>query len=141
MTKVPIVFRTTHWVTFSDLDPYQHVGTARYAAYFVDHRMQGLSQRIGWSVEAISRLPFAVWVRRLEIDYIRPVLGDQEIAISSFVRQFSGPDATIECTMTDASGRVVSRALMVAACVDRTTGRSMPWPDDAVHLFFEDPSP
>ena len=74
MTAKPIVFTTTHRVQFSELDPYNHVGTGRFATYFVDHRMQGLSRHIGWDVATLSTLPFAVWVRRLEIDFVRPVV-------------------------------------------------------------------
>ncbi len=137
MSTQPIVFTTTHRVQFSGLDPYNHVGTGRFATYFVDHRMQGLSERIGWDVAALNASPFAVWVRRLEIDFIRPVLADQEITITSFVREFRGPDAFIECTMTNGSGKALSRALMVATCVDKTTSRGMDWPADAIALFFE----
>lgn len=137
MTKKPIIFRTTHKVKFSELDPYNHVGTGRYATYFVDHRMQGLSEHIGWTVTALNNLPFAVWARRLEIDFLRPALADQEVTITSFVREFQGPDAFIECTMADSAGRTVSRALMIVACVDKTTSRAMDWPADAIALFYQ----
>lgn len=137
MTQKPIVFTTTHRVQFSELDPYHHVGTGRFATYFVDHRMQGLSQRIGWDVPTLTSLPFAVWVRRLEIDFIRPVLADQDITITSFVREFRGPDAFIDCTMTDVAGKPLSRALMIVACVDKTSSRSIDWPASATALFYE----
>ena len=138
MAGTPIVFRSTHRVQFSDLDPYQHVGTARYATYFVDHRMAGLHERIGWDVATLAALPFAVWVRRLEIDYVRPGLAAQEVTITSFVREFAGPDAFIECTMSDARGKVLSRALMIVACVDKATGRGMDWPAEAAARFYEE---
>ena len=137
MTKKPIVFTTTHRVRFSELDPYNHVGTGRFATYFVDHRMQGLSLHIGWDVATLSSLPFAVWVRRLEIDFIRPVLADQEITITSFVREFRGADAMIECTMADTAGKTLSRAVMVAACVDKATNRGTDWPAETIALFYE----
>jgi len=133
----PIVFTTTHRVRFSELDPYNHVSTGRFATLYVDHRMEGLARYLGWDTAAIMGLPFAVWVRRLEIDFIRPVLADHEITITSSVREFRGPDAMIECSMTDASGKVLSKALMVAACVDRQTSRSIDWPADAIARFYE----
>jgi acyl-CoA thioester hydrolase len=77
------------------------------------------------------------WVRRMEIDYIRPARGDQEITITSFVREFQGPDATIECTMVDDAGKVLSRCLMTVAHVDRDTNRATDWPPDVAALFFE----
>jgi acyl-CoA thioesterase FadM len=42
MAKVPLIFKSTHRIQFSDLDPYNHMSTGKYATYFVDHRMDGL---------------------------------------------------------------------------------------------------
>lgn len=137
MATAPIVFKSTHRIQFSDLDPYNHVGTAKYAAYYVDHRMQGLCQYIGWDLKALGTLPFMVWVRRLEIDYLRPVRADQEITITSFVRAFSGPDALIECAMVDAAGNNLSRCRMTVAHVDKQTHTATDWPPERAALFFE----
>jgi acyl-CoA thioester hydrolase len=73
----------------------------------------------------------------MEIDFVRPVRGDQEITITSFVREFRGPDALIECTMVDSAGMPVSRCLMTVAHVDKATRRATPWPPDRMALFFE----
>jgi len=86
----------------------------------------------------LAHLPFMVWVRRIEVDFVRPALGDQGITITSFVREFRGPDAHIECTMLDEGGKTVSRCLMIVACVDKQTNRSMDWPAEATALFFQD---
>jgi acyl-CoA thioester hydrolase len=133
----PIVFKTTHRIQFSDLDPYNHMTTGKYATYFVDHRMHGLRERIGWDLKTLATLPFMTWVKRLEIDFIRPARGDQEITITSFVREFQGPDAIIECTMVDDAGKNLSRCLMTVAHVDRNTNRATDWPPDVRALFFE----
>jgi hypothetical protein len=66
---------------------YNHVSTGNYAIYFVDHRVQGLRDYIGWDLTALGKLPFMVWVRRMEIDFLQPARGDQEITITSFVRR------------------------------------------------------
>ena len=137
MSKAPIVYKSTHRIKFSELDPYNHVGTGQYATYYVDHRMQGLRDYAGWDLKARETLPFMVWVRRMEIDYLRPARGDQEITITSFVREFRGPDALIECTMVDSAGKAVSRCLMIVAHVDKETNRATDWPPDRMALFFE----
>jgi acyl-CoA thioester hydrolase len=136
-TQSSIVFKSTHRIRFSELDPYDHVSTGNYATYYVDHRMQGLRDRIGWGLETLETLPFMVWVRRMEIDFVRPVRGDQEITITSFVREFRGPDALVECTMLDSAGTNVSRCLMTVAYVDKQTNRAAAWPPDVMALFFE----
>jgi len=136
-TRTPIVFTSRHRIAFSDLDPYNHVSTANYATYFVDHRMAGLRDYLGWNLKALDALPFMVWVRRLEIDFLRPARGDQEITITSFVRDFHGSDALIECTMVDDRGNDVSRCLMTVAHVDKATSRATDWPPDLIGRFYE----
>jgi acyl-CoA thioester hydrolase len=137
MVATPIIYRSTHRVKFSDLDPYNHMRTAIYSAYFVDHRMECLRENVGWDLKALEKLPFMIWVRRMEIDFLRPAIGDQEITITSFVREFQGSDAHIECTMTDETGKNLSRCLMVVAYVDKSTNRATDWPADTMALFFK----
>ena len=88
MSKAPAVHRTTHRINFSDLDPYKHMRTAMYPAYYIDHRMAALREQAGWDLATLESLPFMTFVRKLEVEFLRPVVGDQEIAISSFVREF-----------------------------------------------------
>jgi acyl-CoA thioester hydrolase len=137
MTKAPIVYKTTHRIRFSELDPYNHVTTGKYATYYVDHRMEGLRENVGWDLKTLETLPFMTWVRRMEIDLMRPVRGDQEITITSFVREFRGPDVLIECNMVDATGKNVSRCLMTVAHVNKETNRATDWPPDLIALFYE----
>jgi len=137
MSTRPIIFRSTHRIKFSELDPYNHARTAVYAGYYVDHRMEGLRERIGWDLATLAKLPFMVWVKRMDIAFLQPAVGDQEITITSFVREFRGSDADIECIMSGAAGKDLSRCLMVVACVDRKTNRAIDWPDDAKALFYE----
>jgi acyl-CoA thioester hydrolase len=138
MSKTPVVYKSKHRINFSDLDPYNHMRTAVYSAYYVDHRMNGLRDYAGWDLKTLAKLPFMVWVRRMEIDFIRPAVGDQEITITSFVREFQGPDAHIECSMVDKAGKQISRCLMIVAYVDKATNRSVDWPPDTMALFFEE---
>lgn len=136
--NTPIVYKTTHRINFSELDPYNHLRTAVYSGYYVDHRMIGLREYAGWDLKTLAKLPFMTWVRRMEVDFIKPAVGDQEISIESFVREFHGPDAYIECSMSDTSEKVISRCLMIVACVDKTTNKAIDWPDDARALFFKE---
>ena len=137
MPNTPIIYKTTHRIKFSDLDPYNHMRTAAYSAYYVDHRMEGLRQNVGWDLKTLARLPFMIWVRRMEIDFLRPALGDQQITITSYVREFQGSDAHIECTITGEDGKNISRCLMIVAYVDKNTNRATDWPAETMAFFFE----
>lgn len=132
-----VVYETTHQIKFSDLDPYNHVRTAVYSAYYVDHRMDGLREYVGWDLKTLAKLPFMLWVRRIEIDFLRSVVGDQVITITSFVREFRGSDAYIECSMIDEAGKNVSRCLMIVAYIDKNTNRAIDWPAETMALFLE----
>ncbi len=137
MPSTPVVFESKHRIKFSELDPYNHLRTEVYAGYFVDHRTDGLRERIGWDLKTLAALPFMLWVRRLEIDFIRAAAGDQQVTITSHVREFRGPDASIECRMVDETGRDLSRCLMTVACVEKSSVRAMDWPAEARALFYE----
>jgi acyl-CoA thioester hydrolase len=131
----PRIYRSQHRVAFSELDPYNHMGTAAYARLFVDHRMAALRDTVGWSHDVIGQLPFLLWVRRLEIDFVRPAIGDLELALASFVREFRGADAIIDCTMSDRSGKLIAQCVMTVAHVDRAAKRATDWPVDVTVLF------
>ena len=137
MTGRPVVYETTHRIAFSELDPFQHLSTGNYARYFTDHRMEGLAKYAGWDLPTLGSLGFMTWIRRMEIDFIRSVGADQEISITSFVREFHGSDAMIECAMTDATGTTVATCLMIVAHVDARTRRATDWPDELRALFFD----
>jgi len=138
MATTPAVYRTTHRVRFSDLDPYGHMRTAAYAAYFVDHRMDAVREQAGWGVANLEALPFKVFTRRMEIDFLRPAAGDQVIAITSAVKDFEGADANIECAMEDDAGTTLARCRIVVTFVDRAGGRPTHWPAEAVAPFVVD---
>lgn len=134
--KEPIQFETHHRVQFSQMDPYAHMNTVHYGSYFLEHRMTGLREHLGWDLKTLMSLPFNVFVRSLKIDFLKPLMGDQEFKVTSFVREFVGSDAHIECTMTDSKGRVAATCLMLATCVDKSTMKSMEWPADQISRFY-----
>jgi len=136
MSNTPLVYRSTHRVQFSELDPFDHVSTGRYATYFVDHRMEAL-RSVGWDLKTIATLPFMPWVRKLELELLRPALADQEITITSSVREFRGADALIECTIADPAGAVLSRCRMTVAHVDKATRRATDWSPEEMARFVE----
>ncbi len=138
MSVTPAIHRTTHRIRFSDLDPYGHMRTAAYAAYFIDHRMDAIRELAGWDIASLGDLPFLVFTKRMDIDFVRPVAGDQVVTISSQARDFEGADANIECTMDDETGRTMARCRFVFTFIDRATGRPAEWTADAVAPFMMD---
>ncbi len=58
------------------------------------------------------------------------------------MREFRVPDALIECTMVDSTGKNVSRCLMTDAHVDnKETNCATAWPSGLMALFFDGGTP
>jgi acyl-CoA thioester hydrolase len=132
-----IVYTTKHRIKFAQLDPYAHMGTEHYAGYFMDHRFHGLRDNVGWDFKTLTKLPFAIWVKRMEIDFIVPIVGDEEITITSHVREFKGYEAHIECSMANSNGVLASKCFMIACYIEKKTLRPTDWPAETMALFFE----
>ena len=137
MQTEPIVSTTMHRIRFSELDPYDHLNTGACATYYTDHRFEGLREHLGWDLRTLGTLPFMIWVRRIDIEFLRPIRGDQKITITSSVREIRGPDAVVDCTMIDSVGKHASRCVMTVAYVDKQTNRSADWPAAIRELIFE----
>ena len=135
MSERPAVHRTTHRIRFSDLDPYGHMRTAAYGAYFIDHRMDAIRELAGWDIRRLAELPFLVFTKRMEVDFVRPVSGDQVVTITSVAQGFEGADALIECVMEDERAATMARCRFVFTYIDRATGRPADWPPEAVEPF------
>ena len=138
MAKVPVVWKTKSRVKFYELDAYRHLGAAQYASYFMEHRYAGARENMGWDFATIMKLPYAIWVQKLDIEYLLPVFGDEEISISSFVREYKGFQAFVELEMTNSQGGVVSRCKMVGVCIEKKTLRPMDWPAEVVAASFKE---
>lgn len=137
MSNAPIVYRTHHRIRFSELDPYNHVNTGHYATYFVDHRVEGLARSLGWDLGSPDKLGFMLWVRRLDIEFVRPARAGQDVTITSFVRAFTGTDALVDAMMIDPTGKTLANCAMTVAYIDRATQRPATWPPAVQALFFD----
>lgn len=134
--KKPIKFRTTHRANFSQIDPYGHMNTQHYLGYFLEHRLTGLRENLGLNLKTLQKSPYGFVARSVTIDLIRPVLGDEEFIIESFVTTFNGKNCYITCEMKSQAGVTLAISEMNFVCVDKTTGRSTPYPQEIQDQFF-----
>jgi acyl-CoA thioester hydrolase len=68
-------------------------------------------------------IPF--FVKRLEIDYRRPIGLDDEVRVWLRVGETRGASFTFEYVV-EAGGEVSAKAITLLACVDKKTGRPVP---------------
>ena len=108
-------------VRWRDLDAFGHVNNATFASYLEMARTEAWNQLFGG--RGALAIPF--FVRRLEIDYRRPIGLDDEVRVWLRVGETSGASFTFEY-LVEAAGEVAAAASTKLACVDRQTGRPVP---------------
>jgi len=108
-------------VRWRDLDAFGHVNNATFASYLEMARTEAWNQLFGGR-DALA-IPF--FVRRLEIDYRRPIGLDDEVRVWLRVGETRGASFTFEY-LVEAAKEVAAEASTKLACVDKTTGRPVP---------------
>lgn len=135
----PIVFETRHRVKFREIDAYGHMNMAHYLVYFGDHRFEGMREFIGLDLREIEQLPIAFHIRSVAIEYLRPLLADQEFVIRSRVAELKRSQCFVDFEMLGAEGQILSTCKMRIGCVDKESGRPCGWPQGLMERFFNEP--
>jgi acyl-CoA thioester hydrolase len=105
-------------VRWRDLDAFGHVNNATFASYLEMARTKVWTSLFG-SRDALA-IPF--FVKRLEIDYRRPVGLDDEVEVWLRVGEIRGASFTFEY-LVEAAGEVAATASTRLASVDKEIGR------------------
>ena len=108
-------------VRWRDLDAFGHVNNATFASYLEMARTEAWTELFGGR-DALE-IPF--FVKRLEIDYRRPIDLDDEVRVWLRVGETRGASFTFEY-LVEAGGEVAATAVTKLACVDKQTGRPVP---------------
>ena len=111
-------------VRWRDLDAFGHVNNATFASYVEMARTEVWRKRFGGR-EAMD-IPF--FVKRLEIDFRRPVGLYDEVRVWLRVGEIGGASFTFEY-LIEADGAAAAEAITTLACVDNTTGRPVRMPN------------
>lgn len=137
--RAPIVLRTKHRPSFHHLDPLGHLSTPHYLAFFLDHRWVAFRERFGVDFAAIARFPFGIVVRRANVEFIRPIYGDEEFEIVSKATAVGEVDATFDLQMLRADGKPAATCELNMVIISKETKRPMAPPVEFTNLLF-DPS-
>jgi acyl-CoA thioester hydrolase len=137
LSKSPIVFKTIHTVSFLELDPFGHMNTVNYLSHFLDHRFAGMREQLGLDLASIGKLPFIFVTRSLNLEFLRPVFGDERLSLSSWITSHSESDCNVIFEMRNSKETLVARCGLVLTCVNKQTSERSAWPADFIELFYE----
>ena len=131
----PIVFKSTHRAHFSELDLYGHMNSEHYFKYFLNHRFHGMRKN-NLDLQKILDLPIAFVLKKSEVDYIKPIYGDEAFFITSFVKELKSFTALVSCTMKDKEGETLSTCQMHLVCLDKKNQKPVRWPKGLFETYF-----
>ena len=110
---------TTVPVRWSDFDRYGHIMNANYVEVAQEARLQFAEDEF-----TARGHDFAVFVRHLDVDYLRPVLPDTtELLIETQVVEIGNTSFTTRQEIKDRQGRVACVVECVQVAIDMTTER------------------
>ncbi len=108
-------------VRWRDLDAFGHVNNATFASYLEIARTEAWTALFGGR-DALQ-IPF--FVKRLEIDYRRPVTLEDEVRVWLRVGELRGASFDFEY-LVQSGTEVAAEAVTRLACVERRSGRPVP---------------
>jgi acyl-CoA thioester hydrolase len=108
-------------VRWRDLDAFGHVNNATVASYLEMARTDAWIRVFG-DRDALA-IPF--FVKRLEIDYLRPINLDDEVRVWLRISEIRGASFVFEYAV-EAGGELAAEATTRLACVDKSTSRPVP---------------
>ena len=102
-------------VRWRDLDAFAHVNNATFVSYLEVARTEAWIQL--FPDRGVMEIPF--FVKRLEIDYRRPITIEEDVRVWLRVGELRGASLTFEYIL-EVGGEVAAEAMTLLACVDDT---------------------
>lgn len=125
----PGIFKLVRRVEWRDIDPMQHLNNAAYLSYAEDCAVQ-LADSFGWSFDQWSAHGQAFVARKHHIQYLRPVLLEDELEISTWLFNVRRTSATRYYAMRRAAdGELMAQIATLWALIDLESGRPTRFPE------------
>lgn len=131
------IFNMRRPVEWSDLDQMRHVNNAKYLNYITECGMQVI-EAFGWPWERMKELGFAIFIRRIQIQYLQPAQPDDVLEIGTWASNIRRSTADRHYTIRRVSdGSLLAKSNAFSVWVDLKANRPIRIPE----VLLEDFSP
>ncbi len=127
-------------VAESDIDELGHASNIAYVRWIQDVAVAH-SAAVGLDFEAYRKLGGVFFVRRHEIDYLRPVLRGDRLQVRTWIDSAMAAKCKRATEIVDEKGTVVARAMTTWGYVEMATGRPVRIPEVVRSAFGLRPPP
>lgn len=133
-----VAHRISIVVADADIDELGHASNIAYVRWIQDVAIAH-STAVGLDMDAYRRLGGVFYVRRHEIDYLRPALRGDVLEVRTWIGSAMAAKCTRGTEIVDPRGAVVLRAMTTWGYVELATGRPARIPE-SVRLAFGMPA-
>jgi len=124
----------------ADEDAFGHVSNVSYVRWVQDVAL-GHSERVGWNLERYQQRGVVFWVRRHELDYLRPAHAGEHLVVRTWIERWTAATSVRRTSIVRASdGASVLNATTTWALVSRHDGRPRRIPAEIRAAFLEQPA-
>lgn len=138
---MPIV-ESSFTVRSYELDSFGHLNHAVFLNFFEQARFDAL-EACGWPIQRVLDQGWAVYVVRIEVDYLAEVMWGDELCIRTWVEEVRKTSMTLVQSLARQDGSVAARARVVGVWVGPNR-KPMRMPDELrqglAGLTAQDPS-
>ena len=121
-------------VADSDIDELGHASNIAYVRWIQDVAVAH-STAVGLDFEAYRKLGGVFFVRRHEVDYLRPVLRGDRLQVRTWIDSAMAAKCKRATEIVNEAGTVVARAMTTWGYVEMATGRPVRIPDAVRNAF------
>ncbi len=111
-----------------ELDSFGHLNHAVFLNFFEQARFDAL-EACGWPIQRVLDRGWAVYVVRIEVDYLAEVMWGDELTITTWVDEVRKSSMTLAQSARKADGTEAARAVVVGVWVGENR-RPMRMPDE-----------
>jgi acyl-CoA thioester hydrolase len=127
-------FSITIVVEQSDIDELGHANNIAYVRWIQDVALAH-SKAVGFDVDNYQKIGGAFFVRRHEIDYMRPTLRGETLELRTWIDSAMAAKCKRATEMINESGTVVLRAMTTWGYVELASGRPQRIPEELCVAF------
>jgi acyl-CoA thioester hydrolase len=121
-------------VRYGETDQMGYCYYGNYASYFEVGRVEAL-RALGMSYRALEEDGVMLPVSHFEVDYVRPALYDDELAITTAIVELKGPRLFFEYEIHNEKEELIAKAKTTLVFVARSTMRPIAPPASFVDLM------
>ena len=116
-------------VKFADADPYAHLSSGAYVNMIMSHRVEALSDLLGFSIMRYANSGVAFPARKIEVSYLRPALVGDSLDVGSWIEDIGTSSFEVRAIVSGSSDRAVrALARIYFVTVDARSGKAVPVP-------------